>query len=450
MANVVKLRKGLGINLKGKAKENKVSTPNSKVYGLVPDYFIGVTPKVVVKEGDRVLAGDALFINKMCPDVKFASPVSGTVTDVVRGDRRKVLCVKVQADEQQESRDFGCKDVNLIDAETVKAALLEAGLFGYINQLPYAISTTPDTTPKGIFVSTLRDMPLAGNFEFELQGNEEAFQAGITALSKVASVYVGMGAEQKNAALTDLKNAVINVFDGPCPAGNVGVQVNHIAPVNKGEVVWTVDPTAVIFFGRLFLTGKVDLRRTVAIAGSKVNEPAYTDVLVGASLLDVLNNRLVSTEHVRIINGNPLTGTVSHLEDYVGAHTSEITVIPEGDDKNEMFGWILPRTNEFSASRSYFTWLQGKDKEYDLDARIKGGERHIIMSGEYDKVLPMDIYGEFLIKSIIAGDIDKQEQLGIYEVSPEDFALAEFVDSSKLPLQKIVREGLDILRKENA
>lgn len=450
MANVVKLRKGLGINLKGKAKENKVSTPNSKVYGLVPDYFIGVTPKVVVKEGDRVLAGDALFINKMCPDVKFASPVSGTVTDVVRGDRRKVLCVKVQADEQQESRDFGCKDVNLIDAETVKAALLEAGLFGYINQLPYAISTTPDTTPKGIFVSTLRDMPLAGNFEFELQGNEEAFQAGITALSKVASVYVGMGAEQKNAALTDLKNAVINVFDGPCPAGNVGVQVNHIDPVNKGEVVWTVDPTAVIFFGRLFLTGKVDLRRTVAIAGSKVNEPAYTDVLVGASLLDVLNNRLVSTEHVRIINGNPLTGTVSHLEDYVGAHTSEITVIPEGDDKNEMFGWILPRTNEFSASRSYFTWLQGKDKEYDLDARIKGGERHIIMSGEYDKVLPMDIYGEFLIKSIIAGDIDKQEQLGIYEVSPEDFALAEFVDSSKLPLQKIVREGLDILRKENA
>lgn len=450
MANVVKLRKGLGINLKGKTKENKVSTPNSKVYGLVPDYFIGVTPKVVVKEGDRVLAGDALFINKMCPDVKFASPVSGTVTDVVRGDRRKVLCVKVQADEQQESRDFGCKDVNLIDAETVKAALLEAGLFGYINQLPYAISTTPDTTPKGIFVSTLRDMPLAGNFEFELQGNEEAFQAGITALSKVASVYVGMGAEQKNAALTDLKNAVINVFDGPCPAGNVGVQVNHIAPVNKGEVVWTVDPTAVIFFGRLFLTGKVDLRRTVAIAGSKVNEPAYTDVLVGASLLDVLSNRLVSTEHVRIINGNPLTGTVSHLEDYVGAHTSEITVIPEGDDKNEMFGWILPRTNEFSVSRSYFTWLQGKDKEYDLDARIKGGERHIIMSGEYDKVLPMDIYGEFLIKSIIAGDIDKQEQLGIYEVSPEDFALAEFVDSSKLPLQKIVREGLDILRKENA
>lgn len=450
MANVVKLRKGLGINLKGKAKENKVSTPNSKVYGLVPDYFIGVTPKVVVKEGDRVLAGDALFINKMCPDVKFASPVSGTVTDVVRGDRRKVLCVKVQADEQQESRDFGCKDVNLIDAETVKAALLEAGLFGYINQLPYAISTTPDTTPKGIFVSTLRDMPLAGNFEFELQGNEEAFQAGITALSKVASVYVGMGAEQKNAALTDLKNAVINVFDGPCPAGNVGVQVNHIAPVNKGEVVWTVDPTAVIFFGRLFLTGKVDLRRTVAIAGSKVNEPVYTDVLVGTSLLDVLSNRLVSTEHVRIINGNPLTGTVSHLEDYVGAHTSEITVIPEGDDKNEMFGWILPRTNEFSASRSYFTWLQGKDKEYDLDARIKGGERHIIMSGEYDKVLPMDIYGEFLIKSIIAGDIDKQEQLGIYEVSPEDFALAEFVDSSKLPLQKIVREGLDILRKENA
>ena len=215
-------------------------------------------------------------------------------------------------------------------------------------------------------------------------------------------------------------------------------------------MVWTVDPTAVIFFGRLFLTGKVDLRRTVAVAGSQVTEPAYTDVLVGTPLSDILKGKLVKSDHIRVINGNPLTGVATGLDSYLGAHTSEITVIPEGDDKNEMLGWILPRTNDFSVSRSYFTWLQGKKKEYDLDARIKGGERHMIMSGEYDRVLPMDIYGEFLIKSIIAGDIDKQEQLGIYEVSPEDFALAEFVDSSKLPLQKIVRDGLDILRKENA
>lgn len=449
MANVVKLRKGLEINLKGKAKEKKQPTRGSQEYGLVPDFFVGVTPKVVVRPGDHVLAGDPLFVNKACPEVNFASPVSGTVTEVMRGQRRRVLCVKVKADEKQEYRDFGVRDTGSLDADKVKKALLEAGLFGYVNQLPYAVSTTPDTTPSGIFVSALRDMPLAGDFEFELQGNEDAFQTGITALSKIAPVSLGIGIEQKSTALTAVQNAKLNVFDGPCPAGNVGVQINNVSLVSKGETVWTVDPTAVIFIGRLFLTGKVDLRRTIAVAGSQVVEPAYTEVLVGAALSDILDGRLVNTEHIRIINGNPLTGRVSSQDDYLGAHTSEITVIPEGDDKNELLGWILPRTNEFSVSRSYFTWLQGKKKEYDLDARIKGGKRHMIMSGEYDRVLPMDIYGEYLIKSIIAGDIDKQEQLGIYEISPEDFALAEFVDSSKLPLQKIVREGLDVLRKEN-
>lgn len=450
MANVIKLRKGLKINLKGKAREKKLSTQDSQEYGLMPEFFVGITPKVVVKQADHVLAGEPLFVNKACPDVKFSSPVSGTVTEVLRGERRKVLCVKIKADEHQEYHDFGIKDIASLTADVVKQSLLNAGLFGYINQLPYAVSTTPDTTPKGIFVSALRDMPLAGDFEFELQGNEQAFQVGITALSKIAPISLGIGAEQNAKALTEVRDATVTVFDGDCPAGNVGVQINHLSPVNVGEVVWTVDPSAVIFFGRLFLTGKVDLRRTIAIAGSQITEAAYTDVLVGTPLADILNGRLIQSDHIRIINGNPLTGSVAELGDYLGAHTSEVTVIPEGDDKDEMLGWILPRTNDFSTSRSYFTWLQDKNREYDLDARIKGGRRHIIMSGEYDKVLPMNIYGEFLIKSIIAGDIDKQEQLGIYEVSPEDFAVAEFVDSSKLPLQKIVREGLDILRKENA
>ncbi len=449
MANVIKLRKGLDINLKGRAAEKKVEIACSAEYALMPEDFVGVTPKVAVKEGDHVLAGEALFLNKACPEVKFASPVSGTVVSVVRGERRKVLCVKVKADAQQEAHDFGRMDAGALDGEGVRQALLDAGLFGYIGQLPYAVSATPDTTPKAVFVSALRDMPLAGDFEFELQGNEEAFQVGITALSRMAPVYLGIGARQSAPALTGVKNAELHVFDGPCPAGNVGVQVNHVAPVNKGEVVWTVDPTAVIFFGRLFLTGRVDLRRTVAIAGSCVSEPVYADVLVGTPLADLLAGRVVSAGHVRILNGNPLTGRKTGIDGYLGAHTSEVTVIPEGDDRDEMLGWILPRTNDFSVSRSYFSWLQGKSKAYDLDARIKGGERHLIMSGEYDRVLPMDIYGEYLIKAIIAGDIDKQEQLGIYEVSPEDFALAEFVDSSKLPLQQIVRAGLDTLRKEN-
>lgn len=450
MVQVVKLRKGLDIRLKGTAAKQKTQIPPAyEEVALMPQDFVGVTPKPVVREGDVVKAGDTLFVNKASQEVGFSSPVSGTVAAIVRGERRKVLRVVVKADKETRYTDYGQKDPAKLTGEEVKTSLLQAGLFGYINQLPYAVSTTPDTTPKAIFVSALRDMPLAADFEMELRGNEEAFQAGLTALSKVAKTYLGIGARQTSLALTQAKDVEIYVFDGPCPAGNVGVQVNHIDPVNKGEVVWTVDPSAVIFFGRLFLTGKVDLRKVIAIAGSEMASPAYVETIVGAPLKDILRGQLDNRPHVRLINGNPLTGRKSSLDDYLGAHTSELTAIPEGDDVDEMLGWIMPRTRQFSTSRSYFSWLMGK-KEYDLDARVKGGERHMIMSGEYDKVLPMDIYGEYLIKAIITGDIDKQEALGIYEVSPEDFALAEFVDSSKLELQKLVREGLDILRKENA
>ena len=448
MANVIKLHKGLDINLQGKAEEKKIQLKSNGKYALVPDDFEGVTPKVVVKEGDKVKAGDALFVNKQYPEVKFASPVSGTVSAVVRGERRKVLCVKVDADAEQSFVDFGKKDVSQLDGKAVIDALLEAGIFGYIDQLPYAISTNPSVMPKAIFVSALRDKPLACDFEYEVKGQEQDFQTGLTALSKIAKTYLGVGV---GSALEGVKDVEVNVFSGKCPAGNVGVQVNNIDPVNKGEVVWTIgDPTVVLFIGRLFNTGKVDLKRTVALCGSEIKSPAHVDMLVGEELSTLLSNSYDAQKSVRIINGNVLTGKPTTKEGFLGAHASEITVIPEGNDADEMLGWILPRFKQFSVNRSYFSWLFGKGKAYAPDARIKGGERHIIMSGEYDKVLPMDIYGEYLIKAIISGDIDRQEALGIYEVSPEDFALAEFVDSSKLELQRIVREGLNILRKENA
>ena len=447
MANVIKLRKGLNINLKGKAEMKRIQLKSNGQYALVPDDFEGVTPKVVVKEGDKVIAGDALFVNKQYPEVKFASPVSGTVREVVRGERRKVLCIKVDADAQQEYVDYGKKDVTKMDGKAVVDALLEAGIFGYINQLPYAVSTNPSQMPKAVFVSALRDMPLAADFEFEVKGQEGDFQTGLTALSKVAKTYLGCG---DHSSFENYQDVEVTIFDGPCPAGNVGVQVNHLNPVNKGEVVWTVEPTTVLFIGRLFNTGKVNLTRTIALCGSEVNAPAYADMLVGEELATLLSNSYDADHHVRIINGNVLTGKPTTKEGFLGAHTSEITVIPEGDDVDEFAGWIMPRFKQISVNRSYFSWLCGKKKKYTLDARVKGGERHMIMSGEYDKVLPMDIYGEYLIKAIITGDIDRQEALGIYEVSPEDFALAEFVDSSKLELQRIVREGLNILRKENA
>ena len=451
--NLIKLRKGLDIHLQGKAEEKKIQLKSNGRYALVPDDFEGVTPKVVVKEGDKVKAGDALFVNKQYPEVKFASPVSGTVREVVRGERRKVLCIKVDADAQQEFKDFGRKDVDKLVDDQVINALLDAGIFGYINQLPYAVSTNPSVKPKAIFVSALRDKPLAASFDFELKGQEEDFLTGMKALTRIAKTYLGVGKGSSLASLIPklISNQVsVNVFDGKCPAGNVGVQVNHVNPVNKGEVVWTIgDPTVVLFIGRLFNEGKVNLKRTIALCGSEISNPAYVDMLVGEELSTLLSNSYDASKSVRIINGNVLTGKPTTKEGYLGAHSSEITVIPEGNDADEMLGWILPRLKQFSVNRSYFSWLCGK-KQYALDARVKGGERHMIMSGEYDRVLPMDIYGEYLIKAIIAGDIDRQEALGIYEVSPEDFALAEFVDSSKLELQRIVREGLNVLRKENA
>lgn len=446
MANVIKLRKGLDINLKGKAAAKVSAAPASQVYGLCPDAFWGMKPKVVVKEGDVVKAGDALFVNKLHPEMKFASPVAGTVKLVERGDRRKVLSVQVEAAAQQEYVDFGKKDVSKLSGEQVKAALLESGLFGYFIQRPYAVVANPDDAPKAIFVSAIQDMPLAADVEMQLKGNEADFQTGISALAKMAKVYLGVKA---GSAAAKVQNAEITEFQGKCPAGNVGVQINHVAPVNKGEIVWTMGVEEVIFVGRLFNTGKVNLTRTIAVAGSEIMEPQYKTVLPGAKIADIVAGNVATDKKVRIIDGNPLTGMKTSEEAFLLAHTTEVTAIPEGDEANELFGWIAPRFNEFSTSRSYFTWLQGKNKEYTLDARVKGGHRHMIFSGEYDSVFPMDIYPEQLVKAIIAGDIDRMEALGIYEVAPEDFAMAEFVDSSKVELQRIVREGLDMLRKEN-
>ncbi len=451
MANLIKLRKGLDIRLEGRAKEERLQLKSNGNYALVPDDFLGIVPKVVVKEGDHVDAGQALFVSKQNPLMKFASPVSGRVTAVERGERRKVLAIKVEADSEQTYVDYGKKDVGKMNGTQIFEHIMEAGLLGYINQLPYAIAALPGQ-PRTIFVSALRDKPLACDFEYEVKGQEEDFITGLKALAKITKVYIGVGKDSSlESRISNIDGVEVAVFDGPCPAGNVGVQVNHLEPVNKGEMVWAIgDPTVVLFIGRLFNTGRVDLRRTVAFCGSEVKNPCHVEMLVGQELATLVANSYDQDHHVRIINGNVLTGLPTTKDGYLGAHSSEITIIPEGDDADELLGWALPRLKQFSVNRSYFSWLFGKNKEYAVDARIKGGGRHMIMSGEYDRVLPMDIYGEYLIKAIIAGDIDKMEQLGIYEVSPEDFALPEFVCSSKMELQRIVRQGLDNLRKENA
>ncbi len=443
MSKLIKLRKGLDVNLKGKAALETVSVKCPGEYALVPDDFTGMKPKVVVNEGDTVLAGDALFVDKKHPEVKFVSPVSGTVTLVERGDRRKLLSVRVKSDGKQQSREFDVKG-------DIKAVLMESGMFAFFRQRPYDVVANPEDKPKAIFVSAFNSMPLSQDFSYVVKGQEEEFKAGIKALSAIAKVNLGISVAQSKTFLNDVPNCEVTVFDGPAPAGNVGVQINHVDPINKGEVVWTIGAEEVIFVGRLMKTGRVDLTRTIAVAGSEVKKPAYATIKVGQKLDTLLQGQISDEASLRIINGNVMTGIKTSKDGYLAAHATEVNVIPEGDHADEFMGWIMPRFNTFSTHRSYLSWLFGKKKEYVFDARVKGGERHMIMSGEYDKVFPMDIFAGYLIKAIITGDIDRQEALGIYEVAPEDFAIAEFVDSSKLELQRIVREGLDILRKENA
>ncbi len=447
MHRVVKISKGLDINLKGAPAAEFVSVAAAKQYALMPADFTRVTPKVVVKPEDKVKAGEPLFVDKNQPELQFVSPVSGTVVAVNRGERRRVLSVVVESDGKFESVEYKAKDVLSLSSEEVVADLLKAGLFAFMRQRPYDVIATPGDSPRAIFVSAFDSKPLAVDFEVALKGNEEDFQTGLDALSRIAPVYLGVSAKQTAAALMVAKNVTTTIFKGPHPAGNVGVQINNVAPVNKGEIVWTIGAEEVIFIGRLFNKGKVDFTRTVALAGSEVANPAYSKVVLGAQISTLVDGRLKNDNPLRIIDGNVLTGKKTTADSFLGAFSTEITVIPEIMGGDEMFGWIAPRFSMFSTSRSYFSWLMPK-RSYTIDARIKGGERHMIMSNEYDRVFPMDIYPEYLIKAIITGNIDKMEELGIYEVAPEDFALCEFVDSSKLELQRIVREGLDKLRAE--
>lgn len=449
MANVIKIRKGLDIKLKGKAVETLSSASCTAQCAIVPDDFHGVKPKVVVRPGDVVKAGTVLFYDKNNPEVKFVSPVSGEVVAVNRGEKRKVLNIMINVGngKEIEYETFKSCDPLKTAKEDLKQEMLDAGVWGFIKQRPYDVIANPADTPKAVFVSAFDSAPLAPDFDFVLNGQEKDFQTGLNVLSQFAPVYLGISGNTKSAALKNASNVTINQFDGPHPAGNVGIQINHVSPINKGEIVWTVNAQDVIVIGRLFNRGICDFKRIVALTGSEVVKTGYYNVMPGCNLAPLFEGNVAKGKHLRYIDGNVLTGKQTTPDAFLSFYSNQLTVIPEGDETHEAFGWIMPRFNQFSMNRSYFSWLFPK-KEYTLDARIKGGERAIIMSNEYDRVFPMDIYPEYLLKAIIAKDIDQMEALGIYEVAPEDFALCEFVDTSKLEIQKIVREGLDYLKKE--
>lgn len=446
MANVVKIKKGLDINLKGKAPLQYVNVGKAESYAIVPDSYVGIMPKVLVHVGDKVKAGSPLMMDKVRPEIKFVSPVSGTVTGVNRGEKRKVLSITVRPDEQNEYESFDIKDLDSYDAAALKEVLLQTGMWPYIKQRPYDRVADPANAPRDIFVTAFDTAPLAPDFDFIVKGEEAVLQTGLDALAKLTegTVYLGI---KPGSALRDMAGVEIVELHGPHPVGNVGVMINHLKPVNKGETVWTLDAADVLVIGRLFKEKKTDFTRTVVLTGSEMTERGYAKVIAGCNMGSLTDKRLAES-HVRLISGNVLTGTKVTTDDYLHAYDTQVTAIPEGDDVNEFLGWGMPGFGKYSMSRSYFSWLLGRGKEYELDARIKGGKRAMIMSNEYDKVFPMDIFPEYLLKAIIAYDIDKMENLGIYEVAPEDFALCEFVDTSKIEIQKIVRNGLDLLYKE--
>ncbi|MBR5484078.1 MAG: Na(+)-translocating NADH-quinone reductase subunit A [Alistipes sp.] len=450
MSKIIKLKKGLDINLQGKAAESLVELPLANEYAVSPLDFENVTPKLLVKVGDKVKAGEPLFFDKNNPRVLFTSPVSGTVSAVNRGEKRKVLNVTVAADAQQESAEFALLDLQKATREEVIETLLKSGLWTMILQRPYGIVANPADEPKAIFVSAFDSAPLAADMNFALKGEKENLQKGLEVLSKLSGGKVHLSVKANaEGEMTSLKGAEIHTFEGKHPVGCVGVQIHHIDPIAKGDIVWTVAIQDVAAIGRLFSTGKVDLHKVVALAGSEVEKPQYYRIINGAPIASIVDGNIkkqAEGDSVRIIAGNVLTGKKVAADGFISATATQITVIPEGD-KYEMLGWIAPRFNKFSVSRSYFSWLCPK-KAYKLDTNVNGGVRAFVVTGLFEEYLPMDIYPMYLFKAIMANDIDKMENLGIYEIVEEDIALCEFVDPSKTEIQQLVRDGINLMIKE--
>ena len=447
MSKDIRIKKGLDIKLVGEAEKTTTNSSLSSVYAIMPEDFHGITPKLVAKEGAEVKAGEVLFYSKSDERILFPSPVSGKVVEVVRGARRKVLTIKVAADQNQVHEDFGVKDAAKMSEEEVKNHLFASGCWPFIKQRPYDVVANPNQAPKAIFVSAYASAPLAADLDYTLSGKEKELQTAITAISKLTSgkVHVSVGVNS-NSPLSALKDVELHKVSGPHPSGNVSTQIANIDPINKGEVVWVVTPQDLVVIGELFLTGKFNLERTVALAGSQFNKPQYVTAIAGASISDVTKGNL-NDDNTRIINGNPLSGKQVAQEGFLSYYDNLVTAIPEGNDY-EFFGWTKPIFNKVSTSRALtFSWLKPK-KKYDLNTNTNGEHRAFVVTGSYEDVFPLDIYPMQLLKACMYKDLDEMEALGAYEVAPEDFALTEFICVSKQPHQKIIREGLDLMREE--
>ena len=436
----VRLKKGFDINLLGAISDNSiVATGQPHSVAVVPDDFHGMIPRMEKKEGEHVIAGEPLFHDKNHEAIKVVAPVSGTVKEVRRGQRRHIDAIIIAPDGGNDAITHDLKRSSL-------ELLLDSGLWVMLRQRPYDVVPAPDVRPRDVFVTAFDSAPLAPDLDIVLGDKRQYIAKGIEVLNGLTDGKVRIGMREGQAI--EAPGAEVTTFVGPHPAGNAGIQAANTVPVNKGETVWTLDIVTLARIGELFTTGVVSHDTVVAINGEMVQQPRYVSTVMGADLESVLKNEMTNVAQSRIICGNVLTGVKVTADTWLRAPYRHITVIPENNKPDEFMGWASLNPNRFSIYRTFTTWLRGLAKPVSMDSRIKGGERAIVRTGEYDAMLPMDIYGEFLIKAIISGDIDKMEQLGIYEIAPEDFALAEFADTSKLELQRIVREGLDKLRAE--
>ena len=443
------VKKGLDINIKG-APEKVLSDVTGKNYALKPSDFPNLVPKLLVKEGDTVKCGTSVFCDKYNDKINFSSPVSGTIDKIVRGEKRRILAVTIISDDKFTQENIGTKDYTKLNKEELKSDLLKMGLWPFLRMRPIDIIAQPNDNPKSIFVSGFDSSPLSPDYDFLMKDKSAEFNAGLELLNMLTDGKVHLQTRNKSSEVfTNAKNVQRNIVKGPHPAGNVGTQIHEIDPINKGEVIWYINPQDVLIMGRFSLTGVYDARKTIALAGKGTSEKKYFNIVSGCSIDSILSNSKIE-DNSRILSGNPLTGDKVEKNGFLGFYHHQISVLPEGNQHKFFLteGWLSLGFNKFSASKSYPTWLLPKSKSYNFDTNLNGEERAFVVSGQYEKVFPFDIYPVQLIKSIVTNDIEKMENLGIYEVAPEDFALCEFVCTSKINVQNIVREGLDLVYKE--
>ena len=449
MSKSVRIRRGLNINLLGDADKVYASVKNHDIYALKPTDFHGLTPKLTVKVGDNILAGSVVFYDKYNEKIKFCSPVSGTIQDIVRGEKRRILEIIIKSDSEIIYESYSQKNPKDLSREQIIDYMLEKGVWPFIRQKPYDIIANPTDLPKSIFISAFKSGPLAIDNDFALYGMDELFQEGLDVITKLTNGKTHLnldGNTNSSKVFSDAKGVEINSFSGPHPAGNVGVQIHHLDPINKGDIIWFLEPQDVIVIARLFCEGKYDVSRIISLCGSEVSKPRYYRIISGSCVANLISDN-VEQDNNRVICGDVLSGTKIKKDGYLGFYDTQLTVIKEGNEQ-EFLGWALPGIDKFSMSKSYFSWLF-PTRKYNIDTNMRGEERAYVVTGQYEKVLPMDIYPQQLVKAIMIEDIDLMEKLGLYEVGPEDFALCEFVCTSKIEVQSIIRHGLDLLRKEN-